>query len=76
MPASASAFCWVSAAARVTGVIAPIKVNGVTQTAWPNSAIVMSPSDIAASKRRGELTDRKVGPTAACVELAAVIRQH
>ena len=36
----------------------------------------MSPSDIAASKRRGEMTDRKVGPTAACVELAAVIRQH
>jgi hypothetical protein len=29
MPASASAFCCTSAAARLTGVIAPISVNGV-----------------------------------------------
>ena len=32
MPASASAFCWASAPARVMGAIAPARVNGVTTT--------------------------------------------
>jgi hypothetical protein len=60
MPASASAFCWVSAAAMVTGVMAPIKVKGVTATAWPCSDMAMSPSLIAWSKRRGEFTEMMV----------------
>src|SRR5215471_11838576 len=51
MPASASAFCWVSAAAMVTGVMAPIRVKGVTATAWPCSDMAMRPSLIAWSKR-------------------------
>ncbi len=57
MPASASAFCCTSAAARLTGVIAPIRVNGVITQGCPCSAIAISPSDIASSKRRGELTE-------------------
>ena len=44
----------------VTGVIAPIRVNGVTHTAWPHSAIATSPSVIASSNRRGELTEMMV----------------
>ena len=57
IPARASAFCWTSAAASVTGVIAPISVNGVITAGWPCSAIVISPSVIASSNRRGELTE-------------------
>ena len=57
MPNSASAFCCASAPASVTGLIAPISVNGVTATDWPCSAMVISPSAIMSSKRRGELTE-------------------
>jgi hypothetical protein len=57
IPASASAFCCTSAAASVTGVIAPINVKGVTTTGCPCAAMVISPSLIASSKRRGELTE-------------------
>ena len=56
-PNSTSAFCCASAAASVTGAIAPISVNGVITTGWPCSAIATSPSDIASSKRRGLLTE-------------------
>src|SRR4051812_18016016 len=52
---SASAFCWAIAAASVTGVMAPASVNGVATTAWPASAIAISPSLIGPSRRRGEL---------------------
>ena len=48
-PNSASAFCCASAPASVTGLIAPISVNGVTATDWPCSAMVIRPSDIASS---------------------------
>ncbi len=34
MPASASAFCWATAPASVTGAIAPDSVNGVITTTW------------------------------------------
>ena len=51
---SASAFCWASAPASETGVIAPASVNGVATTGWPWSAISMSPSDIGPSSRSGE----------------------
>ena len=60
MPKSASAFCWARPAARVTGVIAPISVKGVTATACPCSDIAMSPSAMASSKRRGLLTEMMV----------------
>ena len=56
IPNKASAFCCTSAEASVAGVIAPIRVNGVTDTGWPNSAIVMSPSAMASSMSRGLLT--------------------
>ncbi len=72
MPASASAFCCVSAAANETGAIAPIRVKGVTTTAWLNSAIAIKPSLIAASKRRGELTEitvRTPGSSASCARV-------
>ena len=59
-PNSASAFCCASAPASVTGLIAPISVNGVTATDWPCSAMVISPSAIMSSKRRGELTEMMV----------------
>ena len=51
---SASAFCWASAPASVTGVMAPASVNGVATTGWPHVAISMSPSDIGPSRRSGE----------------------
>ncbi len=57
MPNSASAFCCASAAASVTGAIAPISVNGVITTGWPCSAIATRPSAIASSNRRGLLTE-------------------
>ena len=57
IPARASAFCCTSAAPSVTGVIAPISVNGVMTAGCPCSAIVINPSVIASSKRRGELTE-------------------
>ena len=56
IPNRASAFCCTSAAASVTGAMAPISVNGVTDTGWPCSAIVIRPLAISESKRRGELT--------------------
>jgi hypothetical protein len=56
-PNSASAFCWQSAAASVTGVIAPISVKGVMVTGCPCSAMAISPSAIASSKSRGEFTE-------------------
>jgi len=37
-----------------------MRVKGVTTTACPNSDMVMSPSLIASSKRRGELTEMTV----------------
>ena len=37
--------------------MAPMSVNGVTTTGWPQAAIVISPSDIASSKRFGEFTE-------------------
>ena len=43
MPASASAFCWASAPARVIGAIAPASVNGVITTGWLREAISMMP---------------------------------
>ena len=51
---SASAFCWASAPASETGVIAPARVNGVATTGWPWSAISIRPSDIGPSRRNGE----------------------
>ena len=55
MPNSASAFCCVRAPANVTGVIAPIRVNGVITVAWPISAIAMAAAAISTSNLRGEL---------------------
>ncbi len=54
MPASASAFCWASAPARVIGAIAPASVNGVTTTAWLCWANSMMPWAIGMSSRSGE----------------------
>ncbi len=59
-PKSASAFCCASAAASETGAMAPISVNGVMTTAWPCSAIAISPSVMASSKRRGLFTEMMV----------------
>ncbi len=59
-PNRASAFCCASAAASVTGAIAPISVNGVITTGWPCSAIATRPSAIASSNRRGLLTEMMV----------------
>jgi hypothetical protein len=56
-PNSASAFCCANAAGRVTGVMAPMSVKGVTTTACPASDIAIRPSAISPSKRRGELTE-------------------
>ena len=55
MPASASAFCWASAPASVTGAIAPASVNGVITTGWLRDAISMMPCNIGVSRRSGEL---------------------
>ena len=59
MPASASACCWASAPASVTGDMAPASVKGVTITHWPCSAKVISPSAIGMSscKRRVGVDD-------------------
>ena len=54
IPASASAFCRVSAPAIVVGAIAPSRVNGVTMTGWPTEASSIIPSDMFASSWRGE----------------------
>ena len=43
-----------------TGAMAPIKVKGVTTTGWPNSAMCISPSAMASSKRRGLFTEMMV----------------
>ena len=51
----------------MTGVIAPMSVNGVTTAGCPCSAIVIRPSVISASKRRGELTEMIVS-TDGCVD--------
>jgi len=56
-PNSASAFCCASAAARLTGVIAPISVKGVITTGCPCVAMAIRPSAIASSKRRGLFTE-------------------
>ena len=55
MPVSASAICWTSAAGMVTGDIAPIRMNGVSTTAWLASAYSKSESSIRSSQRSGEL---------------------
>ena len=39
----------------VTGLMAPARVNGVIETAWPARAISIRPSDMGPSMRRGEL---------------------
>ena len=54
MPASASAFCWTSAPATVTGAMAPERVKGVMVTGWPWRAISMMPISMGASYCRGE----------------------
>ena len=59
-PNRISAFCWASAAASDTGAIAPISVNGVITTGWPWLAIIIRPSAIASSKRRGLFTEMMV----------------
>ena len=55
MPVSASAICCTSAAGMVTGDIAPIRMNGVSTTAWLASAYSKSASSIRSSQRSGEL---------------------
>ena len=55
MPVSASAICCTSAAGMVTGDIAPIRMNGVSTTAWLASAYSKSESSIRSSQRSGEL---------------------
>ncbi|CAB4699067.1 unannotated protein [freshwater metagenome] len=55
MPASASAFCNASAPAKVTGAIAPAKVNGVSTTIWLRDENSMMPCSIGMSRRNGEL---------------------
>ena len=54
IPASASAFCWATAPASVTGAIAPDSVNGVITIGWlrPDSSIM--PCSIGASRRSGD----------------------
>ncbi len=41
---SASAFCCATAAARVTGLVAPAMMNGVMMLTWPAAAYSISPS--------------------------------
>ncbi|MDZ7786660.1 MAG: hypothetical protein U5K73_00500 [Halofilum sp. (in: g-proteobacteria)] len=72
IPNSASAFCCASAAGRVTGVIAPISVNGVIATAWPWRAMVISPAVSASSKRRGEFTLMIVMQAGRCASASTV----
>ena len=55
MPVSASAICCTSAAGIVTGDIAPIRMNGVSTTAWLASAYSKSASSIRSSQRSGLL---------------------
>ena len=55
MPVSASAICCTSAAGIVTGDIAPIRMNGVSTTAWLAAAYSNSASSIRSSQRSGEL---------------------
>ena len=55
MPAIASACCWASAPASVTGDMAPASVKGVMTLTWPCSASVISPSAIGTSSCSGEL---------------------
>ena len=55
MPVRASAICWTRAAGIVTGDIAPIRMNGVSTTAWLASAYSKSESSIRSSQRSGEL---------------------
>ena len=45
------------AAGKETGVIAPISVKGVMDTGCPCALIAISPSVMASSSRRGELTE-------------------
>ena len=54
IPANASAFCWASAPAMVTGAIAPARVKGVMMMTWPRALISMMPVSIGASSRSGE----------------------
>ena len=46
MPASASAFCWATAPASVTGAVAPANVNGVITTTWLREANSIMPCSI------------------------------
>ena len=55
IPAIASACCWASAPASVTGDMAPARVKGVMTLTWPCSASVISPSAIGTSSCSGEL---------------------
>ena len=54
MPASASAFCWATAPASVTGAIAPDSVNGVITMTWLRDANSIIPCDIGVSRRSGD----------------------
>src|SRR5262249_25121790 len=55
IPERASAICCTSAAGTVTGDIAPIRMNGVSTTAWLASEYSNCASSIRESHRRGEL---------------------
>ena len=55
---SASAVCWTSAPARVTGAMAPISVNGVMTTHWPCWARTMTHSRISSSTARARRSRR------------------
>ena len=63
-PASASAFCWTRAPARLTGAIAPARVKGVIATGWLRRASSIIPHSIGASYCNGELTLTKVNTLA------------
>ena len=54
MPASASAFCWATAPARVIGAIAPDSVNGVITITWLRADSSMIPCSIGVSSRSGD----------------------
>jgi hypothetical protein len=55
MPASASAFCWASAPARVIGAMAPASVKGVRIISCPARAKSMMPWHMGTSSWSGEL---------------------
>ena len=54
-PERASATCWASPAAMLTGAVAPASRNGVTITGWPATAHSMSASAMRPSHTSGLL---------------------